>query len=93
MQVIATNHTGLTVENIDRAVAFFTDALGFAVRWPQSPSPGFMEEVTGVAQPHVRVAVVTCPGHAIELFQYYSPEARQTVEPRPCDVGFAHLAF
>ena len=93
MEVIATIHTSFTVADLDATVAFFTDALGCSVRWPAQPLTAFMEEVTGVDGADVRVAVVICPGHAIELFQYQGPADRSAARLRPCDVGFSHLAF
>lgn len=93
MKVIATNHTSFTVADLDATVSFFTEALGFTVRWPAKPSVEFMLTVTGIADADARVAVVMCPGHAIELFQYDSPANRRAVRLRACDVGFSHIAF
>jgi glyoxylase I family protein len=93
MQVLATNHTSFTVADLEATVAFFVEALGLSVRWPPQPSSDFMAQVTGIDEAVVRVAVVSCPGHAIELFQYVAPPGRSAVRLRPSDVGFSHLAF
>jgi hypothetical protein len=40
------------------------------------------------------VAYVEGPGgHRVELNEYFSPADRGKVESRPCDNGFAHLAY
>jgi catechol 2,3-dioxygenase-like lactoylglutathione lyase family enzyme len=33
------------------------------------------------------------PGHTLELIEYRAPAARGAVNSRPCDSGFAHVAF
>ena len=33
------------------------------------------------------------PGHRLELIQYLASNDRRQVEAKPCDTGFAHLAF
>jgi catechol 2,3-dioxygenase-like lactoylglutathione lyase family enzyme len=39
------------------------------------------------------IAYVRGAGHSIELIEYLDPSDRTSVRPRPCDVGFAHLAY
>ena len=39
------------------------------------------------------IAYVRGPDHSIELIEYLGPADRGQVESRPCDVGFAHLAY
>ena len=39
------------------------------------------------------VAFVRAPGHSIELIEYKAPAQRGRVDARPCDAGFAHIAF
>ncbi|WP_419825995.1 VOC family protein [Sphingomonas sp.] len=87
------NHTSFTVGNLDRVTGFFREALALEVLDLDAATRRVMEEVTGVDQAEVRVAYVMCPGHQIELFQYTSPGGTETVQPRPCDPGFAHISF
>lgn len=93
IKVIATNHTSFTVTNLDRVSKFFGQALGLQVEYLTPASSRVMEGVTGVDGADVRLAYVTCPGHFIEIFQYVYPENREVLIPRPCDAGFAHIAF
>jgi catechol 2,3-dioxygenase-like lactoylglutathione lyase family enzyme len=39
------------------------------------------------------IAYVRGPGHSLELIEYKGPADRGAVRPRPCDTGFAHVAF
>ena len=92
-KVLATNHTSFTVSNLDRTVAFFRDALGFEVTSKAGRDPGAIERITGVAGGDVMIAYVRGAGHSIELIEYLAPADRGKVESRPCDTGFAHVAY
>ena len=91
--VTATNHTSFTVSDLSRTLAFFRDALGFEVT-SQSPRAISMgERITGVPGADLLVAYVQGPGHRLELIEYRAPADRGKVVSRPCDTGFAHIAF
>ena len=91
--VLATNHTSFTVSNLDRTVAFFRDALGFDVTSKAPRNPSLIERITGVEGANVMIAYVRGSGHSLELIEYSGPDDRSSVYPRPCDVGFAHVAY
>ena len=91
--VLSTNHTSFTVSNLDRALAFFRDALGFEVTSKAPRDPAAIERITGVAGSEVMIAYVRGPGHSIELIEYLAPSDRGRVESRPCDTGFTHVAY
>lgn len=92
-QVLATNHTSFTVSNLDRTVAFFVEALGFEVISRAPRDIAVISRITGVEGADIEVAYVQGPGHRLELIQYHAPEGRGRVQSRPCDTGFAHIAF
>ncbi len=92
-KVLATNHTSFTVSDLDRTLAFYRDALGFEVTSKAPRDRELIAQVTGVADAEVMIAYVQGPGHRLELIEYHGPEGRGAVRPRPCDVGFAHVAF
>jgi catechol 2,3-dioxygenase-like lactoylglutathione lyase family enzyme len=91
--VLSTNHTSFTVSNLDRTVAFFSEALGFELLSKAPRDPGAIEKITGVEGGDVVIAYIQGPGHRLELIEYVGPEDRGSVYPRPCDVGFAHVAY
>ena len=92
-RVLATNHTSFTVSDLDRSIGFFTQALGFEMVNRAPRDPGLIEVITGVPGADIEVAYVQGPGHRLELIQYLSPADRGRVESRPCDSGFAHVAY
>jgi len=92
-QVLATNHTSFTVSDLERSLGFFRDALGFEVTSVAPRDPDAIQSITGVEGAGVQIAYVRGPGHSLELIEYTGPEGRGHVHPRPCDVGFAHVAY
>ena len=55
--------------------------------------PSLIGQIAGVEGADIEAAYVQGPGHRLELIQYVAPEDRRQVEAKPCDTGFAHLAF
>jgi catechol 2,3-dioxygenase-like lactoylglutathione lyase family enzyme len=92
-KVLATNHTSFTVSDLDRSLAFFRDGLGFEVTSRAPRDPALIQAITGVEGAELSIAYVRGPGHSLELIQYDGPADKGKVTSRPCDTGFAHLAY
>ncbi|MSP51377.1 MAG: bleomycin resistance protein [Alphaproteobacteria bacterium] len=92
-RVLGTNHTSFTVTSLDQTLAFFRDELGFRATEKMVRDPNMAENVTGVKGAQITVAFVDVPGHRLEFIEYASPGDRAKVIGRPCDAGFAHIAF
>lgn len=93
-QIIAADHTGITVANLDRAVAFWQNVLGFELSHRTHQTGELAGEITGVPGAEISLAVLKTPsGHKIELLEYLAPPDRKHVDTRPCDVGSAHVAL
>jgi catechol 2,3-dioxygenase-like lactoylglutathione lyase family enzyme len=93
-RIIAADHTGITVSNLERSLAFWRDVLGFELSHRAHQTGEMASEITGVAGAEIKLAVVKAPGgHKIELLEYLAPPDRTHVDLRPCDVGSVHVAF
>ena len=92
-RIAKTMHTGLTVSDLEKSIAFFRDVLGFEVSDRIEAKGPFFEELVGVPGAEMVVAYVEAPGHTIELLQYVKPDERRKTDLRPCDTGFVHMAF
>jgi catechol 2,3-dioxygenase-like lactoylglutathione lyase family enzyme len=91
---MAADHTGITVSNLERSLAFWRDVLGFEYSHSAHQKGERPEEITGVKGAELKLAVVKAPGgHKIELLEYLAPPDRKHVELRPCDVGSVHIAL
>ena len=95
IRIVSADHTGITVSNLERALAFWRDVLGFEPSHTAHQTGEMAREITGVAGAEIKLAVVKAPGgHKIELLEYLAPpERKRHVDLRPCDVGFVHVAF
>ena len=92
-RIIAADHTGITVSNLERSLAFWRDVLGFELSHRAHQTGELAALITGVAGAEILIAVVKAPGHKIELLEYRAPEDRKHLQPRPCDVGSFHVAL
>jgi len=92
-RVLGTNHTSFTVSSLDRTIGFFTGCLGFRVLNRAPRDPAIVSRITGVAGADMEIAFLRGPGCTVELIEYKAPADRGRVEARPCDAGFAHMAF
>src|SRR5438477_10753510 len=86
--IIAADHTGITVSNLERSLAFWRDVLGFEISHTAHQTGELAKEITGVTGAEIKLAVLRAPGgHKIELLEYSAPPDRKPAEVRPCDVG------
>jgi len=94
-RIIAADHTGITVSNLERSLDFWHNVLGFEFSHSTHQSGEIAEQITGVKGAELKLAVVKTPGgHKIELLEYLAPAHRkQRAERRPCDVGHVHVAL
>jgi len=92
-RIIAADHTGITVSNLERSLAFWRDVLGFELSHRPHQSGKLASEITGVADAEISIAVLKGYSHKIELLEYRAPAERKRIALRPCDVGSVHVAF
>ena len=94
-RILAADHTGITVANLERSLAFWRDVLGFELSHTAHQAGEMASEITGVAGAEIKLAVVKAPGgQKIELLEYLAPpERKRHVDLQPCDVGFVHVAL
>jgi catechol 2,3-dioxygenase-like lactoylglutathione lyase family enzyme len=93
-RILAADHTGITVSNLERSLAFWRDVLGFELSHRVDQRGELAAEITGVPDAEISLAVLKVPGgHKIELLQYLAPKDRKHLDFRPCDLGSVHVAF
>ena len=69
--IIAADHTGITVSNLERSLAFWRDVLGFELSHRAHQTGELAAEITGVPGAEISLAVLKAPGgHKIELLRY-----------------------
>ncbi len=92
-RIFAADHTGITVANLERSLAFWRDVLGFELSHRPHQRGELAHQITGVSGAEISIAVLKGYGHKIELLEYLEPSDREHFHPRPCDVGSVHVAF
>lgn len=90
------HHTAISTGDLDRALAFYRDLLGFRVvsegSWQQGAEQ--IDRIVGLKDSAARVAILQAGNAYIELFQYESPRPRRGDTRRPvCDHGLTHLCL
>ena len=92
-KITSVDHTGITVSDLERSLAFWRDALGFELSHRARHTGELASEVTGVAGAEISLAALKGYGHKIELLQYHAPPDRRRLTIRPCDIGSVHVAL
>lgn len=82
-RIIAADHTGITVSNLERALKFWRDVLGFEFSHRAHQAGEMAREITGVDGAELKLAVMKAPGgHKIELLEYLGPaDRKKDVDP------------
>jgi glyoxylase I family protein len=91
---IRLDNVGVAVEDLEAAVAFFTD-LGLTLVGRDTVRGEWADTAVGLDGNHARIAVLQTPdGHGrIELFEYLSPAAIPTQPTLPHEIGMHRVAF
>ena len=92
--VSAVDSVGITVSDIDRAVAFFTSVLSFEQTSDVEVSGREYELLTGVFGARLRVVRLRLGDESIELMEFLAPRGRPVAaDMRPNDRAFQHIAI
>lgn len=98
--MIAVTHVGLAVPDIDRAIAWYTDVLGFQlIAGPYSfhaagkPYPNMTQDLQGDHVKQMKNAHLTAGNQVgLELFEFIEPRMEKQ-EPPGHHTGFFHLCL
>ena len=90
------DHTALSVPDMDQAIEFYRDVLGFQVDmnagWPSGAKP--LDDLVGLDDSASKVAMLSLGSTKLELFQYQNPVGKPQDPERPvCDHGIIHLCL
>jgi catechol 2,3-dioxygenase-like lactoylglutathione lyase family enzyme len=86
---------GITVRDLDRAVAFYTDVLEFQLRGEWDVAGDDYEHLYGVFGARVRIVRLELGAESIELMEFVAPRGGRTApaDSRSNDRWFQHVAI
>lgn len=96
MRVTGLSHIGLSTPDLDRAIAFYTDALGFAeiVRFAWEAGNPAADAGLGLVDTAAEIAVLTAGNTYLEVLQFHSPlPVRLDDPPTLFREGITHIAL
>lgn len=86
-------HMGIVVDNLDDALSFYVDLLGFKVKNRNEESGPFIVAILGFQEASVTTVKLEAPdGNLIELLRYKSPVGKR-VQRNINDLGLSHIAL
>ena len=90
------HHTAISTPDIDRAIAFYRDLLGFEVlangAWPRGVES--VDTLIGLKDSAARMAMLKKGNAMLELFEFESPAPAPGNPQRPVnDHGFTHICL
>ena len=98
MGVTGILHTGLTVSDLDRSIAFYRDLLGLELIAQWDSAQPYLRAIVAYPDAELRIALLRLPateagpGHHIELLEYRRPRG-QRGDPNTYNPGNGHVAF
>ena len=88
-------HTGFTVKELERSIAFYRDVLVLELVRRQESATPYIGQLTGLPGAHLKVAYLRpkgAEGPFLELIEYVAPVGTP-VDTLPCNPGNAHVCF
>ena len=87
-------HTGIVVNDIENAIKFWVNLLGFKVVIDQIEEGEFIDKLLGLNNVSVRTIKLSAQdGSVIELLHFLSHKSLPTWDGNPYKTGLTHIAF
>ena len=94
LEGVRTHHTGFVVRDLEVAVAFYRDVVGFEVDTMYERTGAPISQVVGYENAHLKIAYLSVAGgHFLELIQYVNPVPKERATEGRSVLGAAHLGL
>jgi catechol 2,3-dioxygenase-like lactoylglutathione lyase family enzyme len=91
--IVGLHHVAIGVDDFDKALTFYTEALGFeVVQQSDFDNDANANLAIGLDGIKAKMAMLKAPNAFVELWQYSQP-APKDLRSRPCDYGYPHIAL
>lgn len=93
--VLGFHHPGIVVPDLERAVAFYTEVLGYEAYSESAftAEDGGFNQIVGLDGAAAKFCMLSGTNTYIELFEYESSTPKSIPESIACEEGLRHLAF
>ena len=90
----AFHHVGISVRDMEKAMDFYCNTLGFSLVWAHKERTGEpLQKVVGLPGAVMDISMLEGYGMRVELFKYIVPEGCDRGLMRQCDFGLIHFAL
>lgn len=92
--IAAIRHTGLVVANLEEALSFWCELLGFTVSKRMEESGPHIDAMLGLKDVRLTTAKLAAPdGNLIELLHFHTHPDKPAWQGQPNSTGFTHIAM
>jgi catechol 2,3-dioxygenase-like lactoylglutathione lyase family enzyme len=85
-------HLSFTVSDLEKSLRFYSDLLGFKVKFETERSGPVADTIIGIPGVRIKIGMLTLDDFSLELIQYVAPIGKK-LNLSTNNVGCAHLAF
>ena len=91
--IVGIHHVAGGVSDLDAAVKFYTEALGFeVVQESEFDCNPLVDQAIGLTHARAKMAMLKAPNAFLEVWEYSNPVPKD-LRSRPCDRGYPHMAL
>lgn len=91
--IVGIHHVAVGVSDLERAVKFYTEGLGFEVaQRSEFDCQEQVDRAIGLKDASAKMAMLKAPNAFLEVWEYSNPEPKD-LRSRPCDHGYPHFAL
>ena len=92
--ITAIRHVGLVVADLEKALKFWCETMGFVVSRQMEESGPHIDVMMGLKDVQLTTAKLAAPdGSLLELLQFHSHPDKAKWEGKPYSTGFTHIAL
>lgn len=92
--ITAIRHTGLVVADLERALHFWCDVLGFEIARKMEESGSHIDAMMGLTGVRLTTVKLAAPdNNLVELLHFHTHADKPSWEGMPYSTGFTHIAL
>lgn len=86
-------HVGIVVTNLDKALEFYKDILGFYVVRKMYETGEYIDNLLALKGVKVKTIKLAADDENLIELLYFESHSRKAINKDVCDIGYSHVAF